>query len=717
MVTAATAATGTNITASANSLTNANATVGLYSPTDGGAAVTGSATVTALDAGAATAATDVLNTGGTITLSNGNTADDFTFTATAGQKISDLVTAISASGLGVTASFDATNNTIKMTSTNMGDNPITVTGTNTLADTTVAGSPAVAIDSGNVDTFAGVASAPATYGTAILQLSQANGPANITDGSADFTGQIELKNGAGATYTFIMGAGTTAGTTVYTGANTVNSLVDAINGTSAFDMTATVPGGGTGGIYLQSTTTGTSITNPGGAANTLANATATSLTGAENGFTVVNGNNAVDVVAPASGTVNTSDTMTGSIKITNGATSDIFIVGSGSNSAVAGTFYTDNTDNGGTNYGSTLANLAQLVSAQSATLGLTAQATTNGLTLTQTGAATTYSGDAISTSANTLFDTTQGVESTATVGETSVSNLNGAFASENDTLSGALKYTVGSSNTVQSIAMSTVTGAGYQGTVSGLISYINANSTSGANLGMTATWSPDGSNGFGSITLQSDTPGSTGTITPSALTSLTDTTTTANLSYTQTSAYNTGISSGTNTVYDHTTGQSSSVSGAATFASDSKASSGIATISYTDGAGQSLSSTDLSNSADAKAALTALNAAITDVAAQDGYIGAQINTLNSVSQCWHAAGERGRGAKRGAGDGLRVGHLQHVEVRNSEPDRHLGPGAGQQHAAGSDQAAPVSGGQGTTTREGRPCGRPFLRWKQNGGTT
>ncbi len=64
---------------------------------------------------------------------------------------------------------------------------------------------------------------------------------------------------------------------------------------------------------------------------------------------------------------------------------------------------------------------------------------------------------------------------------------------------------------------------------------------------------------------------------------------------------------------------------------DSNGSGGVATISYSDSAGQSLSNTDLSNSTDAQAALTALNAAITDVAAQDGYIGAQINTLNSVS--------------------------------------------------------------------------------------
>jgi hypothetical protein len=38
------------------------------------------------------------------------------------------------------------------------------------------------------------------------------------------------------------------------------------------------------------------------------------------------------------------------------------------------------------------------------------------------------------------------------------------------------------------------------------------------------------------------------------------------------------------------------------------------------------------NSGSAIAALTLLNSAITAVAAQDGYIGAKINTLNAVSQ-------------------------------------------------------------------------------------
>jgi len=56
-----------------------------------------------------------------------------------------------------------------------------------------------------------------------------------------------------------------------------------------------------------------------------------------------------------------------------------------------------------------------------------------------------------------------------------------------------------------------------------------------------------------------------------------------------------------------------------------------ATISYTASKGIDLSGTKLDNATDAKSALTALNTAISDVAAQDGYVGAQINTLNSVS--------------------------------------------------------------------------------------
>ena len=70
----------------------------------------------------------------------------------------------------------------------------------------------------------------------------------------------------------------------------------------------------------------------------------------------------------------------------------------------------------------------------------------------------------------------------------------------------------------------------------------------------------------------------------------------------------------------------------ASLAADPDGQGGIATMSYSDSAGEDLSNTDLTDQTNAQSALNLLNVAISDVAAQDGYIGAQINTLNSISQ-------------------------------------------------------------------------------------
>jgi flagellin len=61
------------------------------------------------------------------------------------------------------------------------------------------------------------------------------------------------------------------------------------------------------------------------------------------------------------------------------------------------------------------------------------------------------------------------------------------------------------------------------------------------------------------------------------------------------------------------------------------ASGGIAAINYSATGTTDLSGTKLDTQGNAETALTSLNAAITSVAAQDGYIGAQINTLNAVA--------------------------------------------------------------------------------------
>jgi len=78
-------------------------------------------------------------------------------------------------------------------------------------------------------------------------------------------------------------------------------------------------------------------------------------------------------------------------------------------------------------------------------------------------------------------------------------------------------------------------------------------------------------------------------------------------------------------------GNDTSISESAAGSLNDDSTGGIATITYTAGAGSNLSGTNLTNQGNAQSALTTLNAAIANVSAQDGYIGAQINTLNSVS--------------------------------------------------------------------------------------
>jgi len=149
-------------------------------------------------------------------------------------------------------------------------------------------------------------------------------------------------------------------------------------------------------------------------------------------------------------------------------------------------------------------------------------------------------------------------------------------------------------------------------------------------------------------------------ITAAVTTTGTGTAETATLTFTSTTAATQGVSLATNALADTTgdtfatvsanpsigssnyykVGVSGSITDTTTtggslnagMVGNNNGSNGVATISYSDAAGASLSQTDLTNQTDAEAALTQLNSAISDISAQDGYIGAQINTLNSVSQ-------------------------------------------------------------------------------------
>jgi flagellin len=153
-------------------------------------------------------------------------------------------------------------------------------------------------------------------------------------------------------------------------------------------------------------------------------------------------------------------------------------------------------------------------------------------------------------------------------------------------------------------------GTTYDNSISGLVSAIN-----GAGLGLTATFATGSQAGLGGATATE-----TGiVISGSVGTGAAPTSTTFNVQLSNSAA--------ATAVVDTATTDGPAAAGAFTLGTG-----GTATISYGDSAGQNLSATKLDSQANAKVALIALNAAISDVSAQDGYIGAQINTLNSVSQ-------------------------------------------------------------------------------------
>lgn len=184
-----------------------------------------------------------------------------------------------------------------------------------------------------------------------------------------------------------------------------------------------------------------------------------------------------------------------------------------------------------------------------------------------------------------------------------------------DTLSGSVSITEGSGAS-QTISMAAVNKAEGASTMTALEAYI---ASDGA-LGVAETGTATAAMGLASA--------GSATTKLQVNSNLYDVTTGASLNYTANNAYNVGVNSATTAI---TAVATTGVSATAT-AGSAGSSGGTATIGYSDAAGQALNTTDLNNQTDAQAALTELNTAITDVAAQDGYIGAQINTLNSVSQ-------------------------------------------------------------------------------------
>jgi len=263
----------------------------------------------------------------------------------------------------------------------------------------------------------------------------------------------------------------------------------------------------------------------------------------------------------------------------------------------------------GTSYADTAEGMIEAINGSG--LGLTASFTTAAI-----------AGD----SAEGVTDTDTGIMITGSVGagsSPSSSSYQGTLTASgvgdlND-LTGSITFRVGN-GAAQTVTMAAVNAAEGGTTVADLATYI----TDDTGLGVTV------SDTNGTLTLSS-TAGSANALTVTS--NLTDTTIGKSMTYTSAAAYADGISS-TNIKDNDIGGVAGNVQTAAPNIDSGTATTatGTATISYSDAAGQSLSGTDLLDQSDAQIALNDLNLAISDVAAQDGYIGAQINTLNSISQ-------------------------------------------------------------------------------------
>ncbi len=167
-------------------------------------------------------------------------------------------------------------------------------------------------------------------------------------------------------------------------------------------------------------------------------------------------------------------------------------------------------------------------------------------------------------------------------------------ATENDALGGTgIVFTITNPDGTQSTVTTTAT------TVSNLISEINKDGIPG----VTATFTTAAAVGDGGVA-----GGDTGILLTNTNSAVVITAANANVSDT--------------------------TSGATT--SNAASTAATATLSYVTATGgdqtADLSNTSLTTAGDAQSALAVINDAITYAAAQDGYIGAQINTLNSISQ-------------------------------------------------------------------------------------
>jgi flagellin len=259
----------------------------------------------------------------------------------------------------------------------------------------------------------------------------------------------------------------------------------------------------------------------------------------------------------------------------------------------------------------TLTNLLHTINVTDAAYGITA--TLNAAGTQMTFAETGGDGGVPTMVGAALTDTTP--ISTVSTAVTSIPTTNTAYygqvgtftvAASGDALSGTMQI---GQNTI------TLGAAGSTATISQLATYINDGS-----FGVKAALNTAGTE----ITFTSSNSAMTFGGAPVDVATADPVVTTGNADYSE--YYSVGISG---MVADSSTGGGTSLTGMTV---DTNGTGGTATISYSDGAGVDLASTDLTTQSDAELALADINSAISSAAALDGYVGGQINTLNSISQ-------------------------------------------------------------------------------------
>jgi flagellin len=464
-------------------------------------------------------------------------------------------------------------------------------------------------------------------------------PTNLAGAVASVNDTLNSSGTTSITITTLSSTGTDVDNTISVGgtsgyANTAQGLISAINnsglGVTASFTTAAVAGDTTSGTA--STDTGIMIT---GSVGSGTNPSQSSYSGvvaaAGNDATVLAAQTATGPAgaAASAATIAGSDIMSGSITLQVG-----------NNAASTVTTAQVATANSEASGAVTMKQLASYITAN-AGLGVTAtvDSSTGALKLSASNNSTAALKVTSNLTDNTLKTSTAGNEttsytatsaysaglSTSGIKDTNIGNATLGTATASTAVAG-----YGAATVTDPVGIITISDAQWATAASGTLSITDGTAAAGTKIftlgsvsdgtdtlaNLANTINAAGTNGGDSLGYTASYSGGVLTITQTGSVGVGGATTPTNKVAVGAIAANTGQAQTGNDAVD-TAGSSTT--------------GGTATISYTDAAGVSLSGTDLSNQADAQASLTALNKAITAVAAQDGYIGAQINTLNAVS--------------------------------------------------------------------------------------